>query len=353
MPASYRRFKLQVFSALQNDTGVTLDQLSKPGTAQTITAADTAAATTAQGTITKLEGLIQNSSGNRFTAKALEAAPTGGGGTPLTAQETANALLLAPAGIPATGSVMNLLLLMPANVWAWTGRTLTSFGSLVADTTAAVWAACTTPFAALLAAIRAGITADHGSGAYGSGGAGVHTITVITELADHTRVGNVHVAVYNDNGDFVKDCTTSSNGTASITLDDGTFTFPGFLMLYNIAIVSQVISANATVTITCVAAAEPAPTAGVQTMRFSARDMGGVFDSAAVITATFTTPNENVGGATISKASAAVLNTGAQTWDLPLIIGAMARIRGDSDGRFYEKDILVSAAAVSTPADYD
>ena len=329
--------------------------LSKTATAQTITPADTTAAATAQGTITKLEGLIQNSSGNRFTAKALEAAPTGGGGTPLTAQETANALLLAPAGTPATGSVMNLLLLMPANVWAWTGRTLTSFGSLVADTTAAVWAACTTPFAALLAAIRAGITADHGSGAYGAGGAGVHTISIITELADHTRVGNVHVAVYNDNGDFVKDCTTSSNGTATITLDDGTFTFPGFLMLYNIAIVSQAISANATVTITCVPAAEPAPTAGVQTMRFSARAMGAsVLDTSAVITATFTTPNEDVNGATISSASAAVLNTGTQTWDLPLTIGATARIVGDgANGRFYQKDITVTSAAVSVPSDYD
>ena len=303
-----------------NPTAVTAIQagLSKPGTAQTITPVDTAAAGTAQATITKIEGLIQNSGGNRFTAKALETAPTGGGSS-LSAQDVRDAMKLAPtAGAPAAGSIDKQLDDVPADV----------------DTA---------------------LSASHTGGAWGSGSAGIRTITIITELADHTRVGNVHVAVYNDHGDFVKDITTSSNGTATITLDDGTFTFPGFLMLYNIAIVSQAISANATVTITCVPAAEPAPTAGVQTMRFSARAMGAsVLDTSAVITATFTTPNEDVNGATISSASAAVLNTGTQTWDLPLTIGATARIVGDgANGRFYQKDITVTSAAVSVPSDYD
>jgi hypothetical protein len=393
MPASYRRFKYQVFSALANDSGVTLDQLSKPGTAQTITApgdmasqttlllaktaadnaktsADTAASSA--GTAAMAAGTAATAAGNAYTAaNAVQTILTGitslakwlrgafrkdaldstakseintGGGTydeatdsqeairdrgdaawvtgsssGLDAQGVRDAMKLAPTpGAPAAGSIDKHLDDMPADV----------------DTA---------------------LSASHTAGAWGPGAAGIRTVTIITELADHTRVGNVHVAVYNDNGDFIKDITTSSNGAAAITLDDGTFTFPGFLMLYNIAIVSQVISANTTVTITCVPAAEPAPTAGVQTMRFSARAMGAsVLDTSAVITATFTTPNENVNGATISSASAAVLNTGTQTWDLPLTIGATARIVGDgANGRFYQKDITVTSAAVSVPSDYD
>jgi hypothetical protein len=67
-----------------NATAITAIQLglSKPGTAQTITPADTTAAGTAQATIAGLATMLTASGGNKtFTGDALKNAPTGSGGS--------------------------------------------------------------------------------------------------------------------------------------------------------------------------------------------------------------------------------------------------------------------------------
>jgi hypothetical protein len=54
---------------------------------------------------TRVDGLIEDSGGDRYTAKSLEQAPTGTG-SGLTAQQTRDAMKLAPtAGSPGTGSI--------------------------------------------------------------------------------------------------------------------------------------------------------------------------------------------------------------------------------------------------------
>jgi hypothetical protein len=68
----------------------------------------------------------------QFTANALELGP--GGGTGLTAQQTRDAMMLAPtAGAPAAGSIDDHLDDMPTDVWAAASRTLTQAAAQVAS----------------------------------------------------------------------------------------------------------------------------------------------------------------------------------------------------------------------------
>lgn len=79
-----------------------------------------------------LNGLIENVDGNRFTAKALEEAPTGG--SSITAQDVRDAMKLAPsAGDPSEGSIDKKIDdiqssngTSPQEVWEYPTRTLSS-----------------------------------------------------------------------------------------------------------------------------------------------------------------------------------------------------------------------------------
>jgi hypothetical protein len=102
----------------------------------------------------RVDALIENSGGDRFKAKALETAPSGSGGSGLTAEQvwthTTRSLTdkagfsLSTAGVQA--------------IWDNTTRTLSSFGTLSGDTATAVWATTTrslTTFGTLTADIWA------------------------------------------------------------------------------------------------------------------------------------------------------------------------------------------------------
>jgi len=137
-----------------------------------------------------------------------------------------------------------------SGVWAYGTRTLTSFGTLVADIAAAVWGATTRTLSAFgfdvtveanndktgyalatasptLQNILDGITADHGAGAYGAGAGGEYTITVTTIVADSDPVipiPDVTVVVMNEGETvLISAHQTNAGGTVSFNVEAGTY----------------------------------------------------------------------------------------------------------------------------------
>jgi hypothetical protein len=270
---------------------------------------------------------------------------TVGGG--LNAQQTRDAMTLAPTLPPATGSVDALLNDID--------------GTQLPAITAAIAALPTegdietieTEIAGIPAATDAQLASTHGSGAWGSGVAGINTVTVVAAKTDGARVGGVRVFIKNANGDTIKDGVTDSNGSWITSLDNGVFTFLSFLTGWDIDPVTQTISGDAQVNIIANPANYPTPAVGVQIMCISARDMGGVFDSGATVTANIISTNVNIDGATITAESDGVVDVVNQTIDIALVKGATCLIRGMSHGKLViSGTITVSQAALSVPTDY-
>lgn len=98
--------------------------------------------------------------------------------------------------------------------------------------------------------IRAGITTDHGSGAYtDSAGAGTYNVTIHCATSGAVDIPNAHVSVHNSSNDdepLIASATTDTDGNADVNLDAGAYTIRAAKAGYTIANITPTIAGSGT-----------------------------------------------------------------------------------------------------------
>lgn len=175
-------------------------------------------------------------------------------------------------------------------------------------------------------------------------GGGIRTVTIITKLADNTRVSGVLVYIKNISGTVITSATTDSNGSAVVNLDDGTYSIVSYKAMYVIANVPITITEDTTVDILCVSVAPPTPPPlGLQTVYGNVRhpDQTG-WAQGAQVTATPTTPMV-VGGITITNEPVSTITDINGYFELYLVKSAVYDVEiWFNDERIRIKRVLIS-----------
>lgn len=124
-------------------------------------------------------------------------------------------------------------------------------------------------------AINTNLSSIHGAGLWGSGITYDNTITIITELTDHTRLPLTEVTCKSASGAGLQSVKTDVNGLSITTLPDGDITVLAWLTGYTFESTIETISGNTTITLTGTPIAIPIPEIGLQAVTFKVRSPNG------------------------------------------------------------------------------